>query len=183
MDFLLAGVLGTSAGLNPYVTLAITALVAWRRPGLLTVSEPFEFVATITVFVVALLLLPIDLFADKLPASGGLMDRAGWILRPAAGGIVGGAVIAAAGPTVIAGLALGAIAAAAVHGLRLRVRDRVQGRLLGFGRIVFGAYGDLASGMLALLAILSPPLGAALAALILGAAALVDRRWGVSESR
>ena len=182
MDFLLAASLGTATGLNPYVTVAITALVAWRNSSLLIVGEPFNFVGTPTMFMVALLLLPIDLFADKFPGSGGLMDRFGWIVRPLSGGILGGAVITATGPNVIAGLFLGAAAAALVHGLRLRVRRRVQWRLFGFGRIVFGAYSDLASGILTMLAILSAPLGATIAAVILGTAAFVDHHWGCSKS-
>ena len=177
MGFVLAIALGVAVGLNPYVAVAITALVAWRSD-LLTPSAGFEFVDTLATFVVALGLLPIDLFADKFPRSGGLMDRIGWVLRPAVGGMVGGMVIGATGPGVAVGVALGAVIAAAAHGLRLYVRQRVQWRLLGFGHLVFGAYGDLGSGLVALLALLSPPLGLAVAALIVGTAVLVERRWG-----
>ena len=177
MDFMLAAVLGVAAGLNPYVTVSITAVVAMRST-LLVTSAPFAFVGTAPTLVAAMLLLPVDLFADKFPGSGGLMDRAGWILRPVAGGMLGGAVIGAGGGAIVAGVALGAVAAAAMHGLRLRVRHRVQWRLLGFGRIVFGAYGDFSSGIVALLAILSPPLGLAIAVTLIGAAIAVERRWG-----
>ena len=180
MPFVLAPVLGVATGLNPYVTVAITAVVAWRSD-LLDVATPFEFVATSGMFLVALLVLPIDLFADKFPGSGGLMDRAGWVIRPLAGAMLGGAVIADGGPAIFVGMVLGLLGASLTHGLRLRVRDRVQWRLLGFGRIVFGAYGDFGSGIVALLAILAPPLGAAIAVLVLAAALAVDRQWGGPE--
>jgi uncharacterized membrane protein len=180
VGFVLAIALGVAAGLNPYVTVAIMAVVAWRS-SLLTTSPGFEFIGTLTVVVIALALLPVDLFADKFPGSGRHIDRIGWLLRPAAGGLVGGAVVGTAGPAVAVGVVLGAIMALLTHALRLRVRDRVQGRLLGFGRIVFGAYGDLTSGLVALLALLLPPLGLAVAVLVLGSALLVERRWGGLE--
>jgi hypothetical protein len=162
------------------VTVAITAIVALRS-NLLDVATPFEFVATSGMVLAALLVLPIDLFADKFPGSGGLMDRAGWVIRPLAGAMLGGAVIAEGGPAILGGMALGLLGAALTHGLRLYVRGRVQWRLLGFGRIVFGAYGDFGSGIVALVAILSPPLGAAIAVMVLAAALAVDRRWGGPE--
>ncbi len=177
MSVVLALALGISSGLNPYVTVAITSVVA-ARSDLLTPAPAFAFVASTGMFVGALLLLPIDIFADKFPGSGGLMDRVGWVLRPVAGGIVGGAAMAVAGPGVILGVALGAVAALATHALRLRTRRRVQWRMLGFGRIVFGAYGDFGSGIVAMIALLVPPLGLAIAAGLLIAALLVDRRWG-----
>lgn len=177
MSVVLALALGVSSGLNPYVTVAITSIVA-ARSDLLTPGPAFTFVASTGMFVGALLLLPIDIFADKFPGSGGLMDRVGWLLRPIAGGIVGGAALATGGPGVILGVALGAGAALATHALRLRTRRRVQWRMLGFGRIVFGAYGDFGSGIVAMIALLTPPLGLAIAASLLVAALLVDRRWG-----
>ncbi len=180
MSVVLALALGISSGLNPYVTVAITSVVA-ARSDLLTPAPAFAFVASTGMFVGALLLLPIDIFADKFPRSGGLMDRVGWVLRPVAGGIVGGAAMAVAGPGVILGVALGAVAALATHALRLRTRRRVQWRMLGFGRIVFGAYGDFGSGIVAMIALLVPPLGLAIAASALIAALLVDRRWGGEE--
>ena len=177
MSLVLALALGISSGLNPYVTVAIASIVA-ARSDLLTPAPAFAFVASTGMFLGALLLLPIDVFADKFPGSGGLMDRVGWVLRPVAGGIVGGAAMATAGPGVILGLALGAVAALATHALRLRTRRRVQWRMLGFGRIVFGAYGDFGSGIVAMIALLTPPLGLAIAGSLLAAAVLVDRRWG-----
>ncbi len=180
MEFLQAAVLGVAAGLNPYVTVALTALFAWRSD-LVTANPAFAFVGTGGMFVIALLLLPIDLFADKFPGSGGLMDRVGWVLRPVAGGLVGATVVPDNVGAVIAGLLLGAAAAAGTHRLRLYLRSRLQWRMLGFGRLVFGAYGDFASGIVAAVVLLSAPIGAAIAALVLGAAVLVDRRWGAVE--
>ena len=86
--------------------------------------------------------------------------------------------MATGGPGVILGVALGAVAALATHALRLRTRRRVEWRMLGFGRIVFGAYGDFGSGIVAMIALLTPPLGLAIAASLVIAAVLVDRRWG-----
>ena len=180
MEFLQAPVLGVAAGLNPYVTLALTSLFAWRSD-FVTPNPAFEFVGTSAVFLIALLLLPIDLFADKFPGSGGLMDRAGWVLRPVAGGLAGAAVMPDHPAAIIGGLLLGAVAAAGIHGLRLHLRRRLQWRMLGFGRLVLGAYADFASGIVAAVVLLAAPAGAAIALLALAGALLADRRWGATE--
>ena len=180
MEFLQAPVLGVAAGLNPYVTVALTAVFAWRSD-LVPLNPAFAFVGTSAVFLVALLLLPIDLFADKFPGSGGLMDRVGWVLRPVAGGLAGAAVMPDHPAAIVAGLALGAVAAAGMHGLRLHLRRRLQWRMLGFGRLALGAYADLTSGIVAAVVLLTAPAGAVIAALALAAALLADRRWGAPE--
>ena len=180
MEFLQAPVLGVAAGLNPYVTVALTALFAWRSD-FVTPNPAFEFVGTSAVFLIALLLLPIDLFADKFPGSGGLMDRVGWVLRPVAGGLAGAAVMPDHPAAIIGGLLLGAVAAAGIHGLRLHLRRRLQWRMLGFGRLVLGAYADLTSGIVAAVVLLTAPVGAVIAALALAGALLADRRWGAPE--
>lgn len=180
MDFLQAPVLGVAAGLNPYVTVALTSLFAWRSD-FVTPNPAFEFVGTSAVFLIALLLLPIDLFADKFPGSGGLMDRVGWVLRPVAGGLAGAAVMPDHPAAIIGGLLLGAAAAAGIHGLRLHLRRRLQWRMLGFGRLVLGAYADLTSGIVAAVVLLTAPAGAVIAALAVAGALLADRRWGAVE--
>lgn len=180
MVFVQAAVLGLAAGLNPYVTVALTALFVWRSD-LVTANPTFAFVGTGGMFIVALLLLPIDLFADKFPGSSGLMDRVGWVLRPVAGGIVGATVIPGHVGPVIGGMVLGALLATGTQWLRLHLRRRLQWRMLGFGRLVLGAYGDFASGIIATVALLSAPVGMAIAAIALGTAWIVDRRWGAIE--
>ncbi len=177
MTVLLALALGIACGLNPYVSVAIVSIAA-ARSELVTLAPGFGFVAANATLAAALLLLPIDLFADKLPGPGGVMDRVGWALRPAAGGMLGGAVAASGGLALLGGLALGALAALGTHALRLRVRQRVQWRLLGFGRVVFGVYADFGSGIVAATALLAPPLGLALGLSLAGLAGYVDRRWG-----
>ncbi|MBM4437271.1 MAG: DUF4126 family protein, partial [Actinobacteria bacterium] len=92
MGVVLALALGAAAGLNPYVTAAIAAVVAMDgryfqpNPGL-------GFVATPAFLIVALALLPVDLFADKFRRSGGLMDRVSWLVRPLTGAALGGAAM------------------------------------------------------------------------------------------
>jgi len=180
VEFLQAPVLGVAAGLNPYVTVALTSLFAWRSD-FVTPNPAFEFVGTSAVFLIALLLLPIDLFADKFPGSGGLMDRVGWVLRPVAGGLAGAAVMPDHPAAIIGGLGLRAPAAAGILGLRLHLRPRLQWRMLGFGRLVLGAYSDLTSGIVAAVVLLTAPAGAAIAVLALAGALLADRRWGAVE--
>ena len=53
--------------------------------------------------------------------------------------------------------------------------------MLGFGRLVLGAYADLTSGIVAAVVLLSAPAGAVIAVLALAGAILADRRWGAVE--
>ena len=110
------------------------------------------------------------------------MDRAGWLLRPAVGGLLGGVIVVGdVSNGMVVGVALGGFAALLTHALRLRIRRRVQPRLLGFGRVVVGAYGNFGSGIVTMIAFMYPPLGLAIAIGVLLVAAVADYRWGVSE--
>lgn len=176
MSFVLALALGVSSGLNPYVTVAITMIVAARSDLLkITLLDP---VSANTIVVVALVLLPLDIFGDKFSATGRLVDRIGWVVRPAVGGVLGGIVLATSDSGIAIGLSLGATAGLLTYGLRLRIRERIQDRLLGFGRIVIGAYGDFGSGIITMAAILWPPAGLAIAIGMISLAIFIDYRWG-----
>ena len=61
------------------------------------------------------------------------------------------------------------------------MRERIQERMLGFGRIVIGAYGDFGSGIITMVAILSPPAGLTIAMGMIGLALFADNRWGQSQ--
>ena len=172
--------LGTAAGLNPYVTTALTALFGWRTE-LVTPNPSFAFVATSGTFFVAMLLLPLDLLADKFPGSGRHMDRIGWFIRPVAGGIVGATVTPDHIGALVGGLILGSAASAGTHRLRMYLRGRLQWRMLGFGRLVFGAYSDMSSGIIAAVVLISAPIGTVCCSLALIAVLLADRRWGDVE--
>ena len=181
MSFVLMLGIGVASGLNPYVVVAITAIVA-SRSDLWTPVPEFEFIGLNLVLGTALLLLLIDVFADKFHWSGQWMDRAGWLLRPAAGGLLGGVIVVGdVSNGMVVGVALGGFAALLTHALRLRIRRRVQPRLLGFGRVVVGAYGNFGSGIVTMIAFMYPPLGLAIAIGVLLVAAVADYRWGVPE--
>lgn len=181
MSFILILGLGVASGLNPYVAVAITSIIV-ARSELWAPAPEFVFVSSNAVLGGALFLLLIDVFADKFGWSGRWMDRVGWILRPAAGGLVGGVIFtgdAAAG--LVFGSALGGFTALLTHALRLRVRRRLQPRLRGFGRVVIGAYGNFGSGIVTMIAFMYPPLGLVIAIGVLLVAAAADYRWGVPD--
>mgnify|MGYP003324630047 CR=1 FL=1 len=73
MSFVLMLGIGVASGLNPYVVVAIMAIVA-SRSDLWTPVPEFEFIGLNLVLVTALLLLMIDVFADKFHWSGQWMD-------------------------------------------------------------------------------------------------------------
>jgi hypothetical protein len=176
MSLVLAVALGVSSGLNPFVTIAITMIVA-ARSDLLKITLP-DPVSANTIVVVALVLLPLDIFGDMFSATGRLVDRIGWVVRPTVGGALGGIVLATSGTGIAIGLSLGATAGLVTYGLRLRIRQRVQGRMLGFCRIVIGAYGNFGSGIITMVAILWPPAGLAIAIGMISLAIFIDHRWG-----
>jgi hypothetical protein len=179
MSFVLALALGISSGMNPYVTVAITMIVA-ERSDLLKISLPDPISAN-TVLVVALILLPLDIFGDKFSSTGRLVDRIGWIVKPITGGVLGGIVLGTSDAGIAIGISIGAAAGLLTYGLRLRVRERIQERMLGFGRIVIGAYGDFGSGIITMVAILWPPAGLTIAIGMISLALFADDRWGQSK--
>jgi hypothetical protein len=85
----LAGLgLSSSAGLNAYLPLLILAL-ADRATSTVNLDKPYDLLSSTWGIIILLLLLPIELIADKFPRADHLNDLLHTVLSPAAGHFAG----------------------------------------------------------------------------------------------
>jgi len=80
--------LSGSAGLNAYLPLLIIALIARFFPGLVRLNEPWTALTSWWVIGVLVVLLIIEIVADKVPAVNHVNDVIQTVIRPAAGAIL-----------------------------------------------------------------------------------------------
>ncbi|MBN1935212.1 MAG: DUF4126 domain-containing protein [Anaerolineae bacterium] len=163
--------LSTSAGLNAYLPMLIVALVA-KFTKLISLNEPFDLLTNWWVIGVLVVLLSIEIFADKVPAVDTINDVVQTFVRPTAGAILFAAnanTIADVSP--ILAMICGLLLAGTVHVVKATARPAVTASTAGVGNPVVSTVEDVISGVTALLSILLPTLVAIvllLATLIIG---------------
>jgi len=167
--------LAAAAGLNAYIPLLLISAGARYLPqGWFVLTPKFAFVASDWFFTLIIVLLAIEILADKIPVVDHFNDLIQTLIRPAAG-----AVLFAAGSGAIThldprlALALGFVAAGAVHGMKMAFRPVVTATTGGTGNPVVSTIEDVLSLVMSLIALLAPVL--VLVALIAGPIVMV--RW------
>lgn len=155
--------LAAMAGWNAFLPLVAVAIVG-RISDRLGLRVPYAALAQPLALIVLLIaLLPIELLLDKIPGWDARNDRVGAFYRPLAGALVMAAVTQrTALPGVVAAL-LGAAAAFAMHGLKVRYRRPLAAILAGVVTPVASAAEDGAALLVAVAALLLPALGLGLA--------------------
>src|SRR5690242_2203750 len=78
--------LAAPAGLNAWLPLLITGLAG--RFGFIKLTQPFDMLTNTWVLLVLVILLTIEIFADKIPAVDSINDIIHTFIRPVAGGIL-----------------------------------------------------------------------------------------------
>jgi hypothetical protein len=159
--------LSSSAGLNAYLPLLVVALLA-RFTDLITLSPPWDTLESWWVIGVLTVLLLIEILVDKVPAVDSINDAIQTFIRPVAGAVLFAAsagVISEAHPVLamIAGL----LVAGGVHAAKATARPIVTGATAGVGNPVVSTVEDVASLVLAVLAIVVPILGLLLLILVI----------------
>ena len=159
--------LSTAAGLNAYLPLLVVALLA-RFTDLITLSPPWDTLESWWVIGVLAVLLLIEILVDKVPAVDSINDAIQTFIRPVAGAVLFAAsagVISEAHPVLamIAGL----LVAGGVHAAKATARPIVTGATAGVGNPVVSTVEDVASLVLAVLAIVVPILGLLLLILVI----------------
>lgn len=157
--------LSASAGLNAYIPLLVVALTARFTP-LITLSAPYDILTSGWVIGALLVLLVVEVLADKVPGIDHLNDLVGLILRPAAGAVLFAAstgAVAAVDPraAVVAGL----LVAGATHGAKASARPMVTLSTGGIGNPVISTIEDIAALLTSIAAVVFP--------LLIGVVALV----------
>jgi hypothetical protein len=158
--------LAVAAGLSPYIPLLIFSAAARTDSGP-EVRTAFDFMMRWEFLGILLVLIGIDIVLGKLPATAKNLARLSWFAKPA----VAALVVAASSDVSAQYLApaiVGAIALAALtHRIQIWLIGSLKERLLGFERVVVGAYSELGTVLVSLFAFLAPLLGAAIAGLMI----------------
>jgi hypothetical protein len=160
IDILAAFGLSSSAGLNAYLPILITGLLA-RYTDLLTLAEPWNALEKPGVLLAIAVLLLIEITVDKIPVVDTINDIVQSLIRPAAG-----AVLFAASSNAISdlntglALVLGLLVAGGVHTAKTVARPAITASTAGTGNAVISAGEDAVSAVAAITAIVVPVVSA-----------------------
>lgn len=174
LSFFTAFGLSSAAGLNAYIPLLITGLVA-RYTDLLTLDGSFRTLENPWVLLTLGVLLLVEMTVDKIPAADSLNDVIHTVVRPAAGALLFAANAGAINhidPTLA--VVLGLLAAGSVHATKTAARPVITATTLGIGNPVVSAVEDIVSFLAALIAIFVPIL---MAFLVTFAFLFIARWW------
>ena len=148
--------LSTSAGLNAYLPLLIVALTA-KYTDLITLQPPFDALTNPWVIAVLVVLLIIELVADKVPLVDHANDVIQTIIRPAAGAILfAGTSNAVSDIHPVFAMALGIISAGGVHATKATIRPVVTATTGGLGNPVVSVAEDILAFVVSVMSILVP---------------------------
>ncbi len=165
--------LSSSAGLNAYIPLLMTGLMA-RYTSLITLQEPFTALENPWVLGTITVLLLIEMLVDKIPALDSVNDLIHTFIRPAAGALLFAAGSGAVGQMDSAfALILGLLSAGGVHATKTAIRPVVTASTAGIGNPVVSVIEDIIAFVATLLAIVVPVLMAILSAIVF----LFIARW------
>lgn len=191
---LLTGIgLATAAGLNAALPLVVIgALDRWT--GLLDLPAGWEWLSDGWVLAILLVLLVVDVVADKVSGVDHINDVLQTAVRPAAGGLAFGAGSASQTAAVTDPAAfftsnawvpvvLGIVLALTVHAGKALARPLVNATTLGLGAPVVSTAEDVTSLALIVSAILVPLLVLVLVALLVWAGARMLRRRAARSRR
>lgn len=160
MESFLTGLgLSGSAGLNAYLPLLIIGLMV--RLDLMEVQEPYDTLASWPVLLVLILLLLIEMTADKIPAVDSLNDGINTLIRPTAGAVLMAAStssVESTDPTAITIFSLlsGSVFAGGTHAVKAVARPAVTVTTGGTGNFIVSFIEDVISFFVSLFAVLLP---------------------------
>lgn len=156
MELLTALGLSIPAGLNAYIPLLAVALA--QQFGWMRLRAPFDTLGEWWMIAVIVVLLIVEIVADKVPAVDHVNDVIQTFIRPAAGGIV--AVAASQQSETSAWLLVlaGVILAGGVHAAKAGVRPAVNVTTAGAGTPVVSALEDVGAALMSIVAIALPAL-------------------------
>ena len=150
--------LSASAGLNAYIPLLLIAVGARLFPDLIRLSEPYDLLAANWSIAALVVLLAVEVFADKVPVVDHLNDVVGLFIRPAAGAVLFAAY--AGGPVgfLAERLApiLGLLVAGAPHGATSTPGPMVPASTGGLGNPLVSTVEDIAAFLTSLVAVVAP---------------------------
>jgi hypothetical protein len=149
--------LSASAGLNAYIPLLVVALTA-RYTDLIKLNPPWDTLTNGWIIGLLLILLIIEIFADKVPAVNHINDLIQTIVRPVAGAIVFAAsanIFSELHPVLA--MAAGVLVAGSVHAAKsIAVRPVVTATTGGTGNLAVSTIEDVTATITSIIAIVIP---------------------------
>jgi len=149
--------LSASAGLNAYIPLLVVALLA-KFTNLIKLSPPWDTLTSWWIIALLIVLLAIEIVADKVPAVNHINDIIQTVVRPAAGAIIFAAsahVITEIHPVL--SLALGLLVAGGIHATKsLAVRPAVTAASGGTANVPVSVAEDMVSTLVSVLSVVVP---------------------------
>jgi len=149
--------LSASAGLNAYIPLLVTALLA-KFTNLVNLEDPWDALTSWWIIGLLIVLTLIEFFLDKIPMVNHFNDAVQSIVRPTAGAIVFAAstnIITDIHPVLA--LALGLLVAGSVNLVKsVAVRPAVSASTGGAGNIPVSFVEDATSTSVSILSIVVP---------------------------
>jgi uncharacterized membrane protein len=148
--------LALPAGLNAWLPFLILAL-ADRFTSAVDLAEPYDFISSTPGIIVILLLLPIELIADKIPGVDHVSDVIHTAIRPLAGAILAAAIADASGDLdAWVGALIGVTGAGATHAAKMSTRPVVTVSTGGVGNPVVSLIEDVTAAVSSLIAVFLP---------------------------
>lgn len=168
LEVLTATGLALAAGLNAWIPLLVIGALD-RFTGLVDLPAGWEWLSNEWVLVILLVLLVVEVVADKVPGLDSLNDIVQTVVRPTAGGLafgsgVGATTAAVTDPEAFFSspdwipVAIGVVLALGVHLAKALARPVVNASTAGVGAPVVSTLEDVGSVSLSFIAILIPVL-------------------------
>jgi Domain of unknown function (DUF4126) len=179
--------LAASAGLNAYIPLLLVGLLN-RYTGLVELPSGWQWLSNGWVLAILVVLLAIEVVADKVPVVDHVNDAVQTFVRPTAGGLAFGAGATSETVTVSdpgqffatnqwVPIVFGVAIALGVHVIKAATRPVVNAMTAGVGAPVASTAEDATSAIMSVVALVLPVLVLVLlAAMALGAGVLLRRR-------
>lgn len=156
MDLASAFGLSTSAGLNAYIPLLTVALLG-RLTALIELSEPWDVLTSWWIIGLLIVLLIIEVLADKIPAVDSVNDVIQTVIRPTAGAIM---FAATTQDTInlhpVLALGCGVLLAGGVHVVKSGARPVVTATTAGLGNPIVSTVEDVVAVITSFVAVIFP---------------------------
>jgi hypothetical protein len=154
VDVLTGITLAAPAGVNAYIPLLAVALA--ERFGWVHLREPFDLLGSWWFIALVVVLLAVELVADKVPAVDHANDAIQTFVRPAAGGLV---AVASSGngrvePWLL--LVAGVLIAGGVHAVKATARPVINAVTGGVGAPVVSTAEDIGAAGVSVMAFVLP---------------------------
>jgi hypothetical protein len=172
--------LSGSAGLNAYIPLLMVALAS-RFPlnnPLITLGSPYDLLGSPWVIGILVVLLVIEVLADKIPLVDSTNDAIQTFVRPVAGAILfAGSANVITEMSPILSLGAGLLVAGGVHATKTVARPVVTASTAGTGNWAVSSVEDIIAFFVSLLALVLPIIAAILLITVLVIVLVAIRRW------